>query len=1033
MKLADVSIKRAVLASVMNLVLIVVGVMAYPKIGVDLFPTVEFPMMTVLAIYPGADPGAVEQKVIDKLEERLNTLSGLKSMRSTSLENVGQLVLEFELERNADQAAQDVRDKVSALLPELPPDLEPPVVEKFDVGAAPIMSVTVAGDLGTRELTRIADDVIKARLQKIGGVGSIDVVGGREREVHVWLNRERLTAYGLTVSDVGNALRAQNLEVPGGRIQIGGQELTVKTKGEVKSAKQLGDLILTAAGGVPIRVSDIARIEDGQEEAASSSNVDGKGAVSLVIRKQSGANTVSVAEKVKAELENIKPGLPKGVAVGVPIDNSLFIAASIHDVKFDLLFGAILTVLIILFFLHDWRATIISAIALPTSVIATFGFIQAMGFTFNNMTMLGLTLSIGILIDDAIVVIENIHRHLMMGKGPWRAAREATAEIGLAVIAITASILAVFVPVATMKGIIGRFFYQFGLTVAFAVAVSLLVSFTLTPMLSARYLKAEHGEGNAIVRGINRVLGGVERAYRATLAWALNWRWATMGIATLVFFASIAVLGKTPKEFLPPEDRGEFLVKFELPPGASLESTEAFGAAIAAKLETMPGVTTQFTTVGGGTPPMINAGQIHVSLVDRKERTFKTMEAIAYARELIGSQKPNTVSVEPVQAVGGGGMRSQELQFNIRGTDYDLLNTAASRIVEKMRAAGGYVDIDSTYRAGKPELAVHIDRERAADLGIPAAVVASTVRTLIAGEKVTELPLSGDRIDVRVRLEDAQRKGVGDLSSIQVRSASGALVPLSQVVKVERSTGPAQIERQNRLRQVTVLANLNGKVMGDALPEIEGFAKEIVPPELTTDWVGRAQAMQESAGYMGQALLLAIILVYLILAAQFESFIHPLTIMFSLPLATIGAFGALFLTQMSLNIFSMIGVIMLMGLVTKNAVLVVDYANTLRAQGMSKTEALLAAGPVRLRPILMTTAAMVFGMFPVALGRSLGGEQRAPMAVAVIGGLITSTMLTLLVVPVVYSLLDRFNRKRAVEGAEAEAGPTPLADARSGH
>ena len=1027
MKLADVSIKRAVLASVMNLVLIVVGVLAYPKIGVDLFPTVEFPVMTVLAVYPGADPGAVEQKVIDKLEERLNTLSGLKSMRSTSLENVGQLVLEFELERNADQAAQDVRDKVSAVLPELPPDLEPPVVEKFDVGASPIMSVTVSGLVGTRELTRIADDVIKARLQKISGVGSIDVVGGRDREVHVWVNRERLAAYGLTVTDVATALRMQNLEVPGGRMQIGGQELTVKTKGEVKSARQLGDLILTAAGGVPIRVSDVARIEDGEEEATSASDVDGKSAVSLVIRKQSGANTVSVAERVKLEVEAIKKSLPPGIQVAVPIDNSLFIAASIHDVKFDLLFGAILTVLIILFFLHDWRATLISAIALPTSVVATFGFIQAMGFTFNNMTMLGLTLSIGILIDDAIVVIENIHRHLTMGKGPWRAAREATAEIGLAVIAITASILAVFVPVATMKGIIGRFFYQFGLTVSFAVAVSLLVSFTLTPMLSARYLRVEHGEPNLIARAINRVLGGVERVYRVTLAWALNWRFATLGIAALVFLASIALLTKTPKEFLPPEDRGEYLVKFELPPGGSLEATKAFGAAIAQKVATVPGVATQFTTVGGGSPPMINAGEIHVSLVDRSQRTFKTMDAIAYTRELIGAQSPNTVSVEIVRAVGGGGFRSQQIQFNIRGTDYDQLNIAATKLMEKLRAAGGYADIDSTYRAGMPELAVLINRERAADLGVPAAVVATTVRTLIAGEKVTELPLSGDRIDVRIRLEDTQRRGIADVSNLQVRSASGALVALSQVVRVERSTGPAQIERQNRLRQVTVLANLNGKVLGDAIAEIDGWAKEVVPAELTTDWVGQAQMMQESAGYMGQALILAIILVYLILAAQFESFVHPLTIMFSLPLATIGAFGALFLTQMSLNIFSMIGVIMLMGLVTKNAVLVVDYANTLRAQGLSKTEALLAAGPVRLRPILMTTAAMVFGMIPVALGRSLGGEQRAPMAVAVIGGLITSTLLTLLVVPVVYSLLDRFNRKRAVEAEDAPvvvlAGP----------
>jgi HAE1 family hydrophobic/amphiphilic exporter-1 len=428
---------------------------------------------------------------------------------------------------------------------------------------------------------------------------------------------------------------------------------------------------------------------------------------------------------------------------------------------------------------------------------------------------------------------------------------------------------------------------------------------------------------------------------------------------------------------------------------------------------------------------MVNAGEVFASLVDRRERTFTTMEAIGYTRDLIGDQTPITVSVEPVQAVGGGGMRSQEIQYNIRGTNYDELNAASAKMIERMKQSGGYADIDSTYRSGKPEIGVTINRERAADLGVPAVVVASTVRTLVAGEKVTEIPLAGDRVDVRVRLEDKQRKGAADLSDIRVRSASGALVPLSQLVTVEQGTGPAQIERQNRLRQVTVLANLQGKTLGTAVTEINTWGKELVPGHLTTDWVGRAQAMQESAGYMGQALLLAIILVYLILAAQFESFVHPLTIMFSLPLATIGAFGALFLTGMSLNIFSMIGVIMLMGLVTKNAVLVVDYANTLREQGMEKHEALLAAGPVRLRPILMTTAAMVFGMIPVALGRSLGGEQRAPMAVAVIGGLITSTMLTLLVVPVVYSLLDRFNRKRAV----TEDAPAPAANglADAGH
>jgi HAE1 family hydrophobic/amphiphilic exporter-1 len=943
MKLADISIRRAVLASVMNLVLIVVGLLAYPKIGVDLFPSVEFPVLTVLTIYPGADPGAVEQKVIDKLEERLNTLSGLKSMRSTSLENVGQLVLEFELERNADQAAQDVRDKVSAVLPELPPDLEPPSWRSST--SAPRRSCrSPLPALGTRELTRIADDVIKARLQKITGVGSIDIVGGRDREVHVWVDRERLGSLRPDGDRRRQRAAAQNLEVPGGRVEVGGQELTVKTKGEVK----LGRTARRAhphGRGRRAHPRRRRRPHRGRRRRGPLGvECRRQPAVSLVIRKQSGANTVRWPRRSRPSW---RPSNRSSQGSGrrrahrqQPLHRRVD-----HDVKFDLLFGAILTVLIILFFLHDWRATIISAIALPTSVVATFGFIQAMGFTFNNMTMLGLTLSIGILIDDAIVVIENIHRHLMMGKGPWRAAREATAEIGLAVIAITASILAVFVPVATMKGIIGRFFYQFGLTVAFAVAVSLLVSFTLTPMLSARYLKADHGEGNALVRGINRMLGGVENAYRATLTWALNWRWATMGIATLVFFASIALLGKTPKEFLPPEDRGELLVKFELPPGGSLEATKAFGEAIAGKLKTMPGVSSQFTTVGGGTPaddqrrpdPRVAGGSSRAHLHHHaghrlRPRSDRHAEAQHGLRRARAGRRRRRYAVPgaPVQHPRHGLRPAQRLGHEDRREDARRRWIRRHRLHlprRQTRAVGAHRP-RACRRSGHPrgrrgQHGAHAHRRR-------------------EGHRAAALRRP-HRCPRAPRGRPAQ--GRGDLSSIQVRAASGALVPLSQVVKVERSTGPAQIERQNRLRQVTVLANLNGKVMGDALPEIEGFAKEVVPPDLTTDWVGRAQAMQESAGYMGQALLLAIILVYLILAAQFESFVHPLTIMFSLPLATIGAFGALFLTQMSLNIFSMIGVIMLMGLVTKNAVLVVDYANTLRAQGMSKTEALLAAGP----------------------------------------------------------------------------------------
>ncbi|MCA9561155.1 MAG: efflux RND transporter permease subunit, partial [Myxococcales bacterium] len=736
MKLADVSIDRAVTAAVLNIALIVLGVVAYPRIGVDLFPQVDLPVTTVTAVYPGADPGVVETKVIDKLEEAINTVSGVDTLRSVSLENVGQVIVQFELERDIDQAAQDVRDKVSSVLGELPSDLEPPIVEKFDVGAAPILTLVVAADAPLREVTRVADDVVKAAMQSLSGVGSIDLVGGREREIHVELLRDKLAWYHLTPEDVARAIAAQNLEIPGGRIDTGLTEWSVKTKGEVGSAAALADLTVTTLGGVPTRLRDVARVTDAEEEARSSSNLDGRTAVSLVVRKQSGANTVAVAHAVKDKLAALSDRLPEGFTAEVAIDNSLFIEASINDVNFDLLFGAMLTVLIILLFLRDWRATLIAAVALPTSVIATLAFIQTMGFTFNNMTMLALTLSVGILIDDAIVVIENIHRHLEMGKGVRQAAREATAEIGLAVMAITAAIIAVFVPVAVMEGIIGRFFFQFGLTVSFAVAVSLLVSFTLTPMLSSRFLKSQHGGRFFVSRWIEAALTGVERVYTATVRFALRHRLLTVLAAIGVFASSLYLLKFVDKEFLPPEDRGELTVKFELPAGASLEASQRFAADLARDIGRTPGVTSMLTSIGGGAQGQVNQGEIHVALVDRHARDYTTTQAINHIRQALGDRSPALVSVEPVRAISGGGNRGQEVQFDLRGTDYDQLNAAATALQDAMREAGGYVDIDSTYRGGKPELRLEIDRERAAALGVPAATIATTVRMLVAGEKV---------------------------------------------------------------------------------------------------------------------------------------------------------------------------------------------------------------------------------------------------------------------------------------------------------
>lgn len=1019
MKISDVSIRRPVFAAAMNLVFLLFGGVMYSGIGVDLFPQVDMPVVTVTAIYPGADPAAVESKVVDKLEEALNTLSGIDSLRSVSLENVGQIIVTFDLDRNVDEAAQDVRDKVSKVLPNLPVEVDPPVVEKFDVGAAPILSVALAGNLPMSEISRLADDVVKARIERISGVGLVDLVGRQEREVHVWVDRERLGAYGLAVSDVAQALSAQNLEVPGGRIEVGPEELMVKTKGEVTSAEQIADIVVTRFGGAPVRVRDVARVEDGQEEARTASTLDEVAAVSLVIQKQSDANTVAVAKAVKAELTKIQADLPEGVTISVPSDNSRFIEASINDVKFDLLFGGMLTVLIVFLFLRDIRATAIAAIALPTSVVATFAFIATMGFTFNNMTMLALTLSIGILIDDAIVVIENIHRHLEMGKSPIQAAQDATAEIGLAVMAITAAIIAVFIPVALMDGIVGRFFFQFGLTVSFAVAISLLVSFTLTPMLSSRFLKLEHGN-NAFFNAIERVLKAVEAAYRVILGAALNHKFVTLGVATAAFVGAVGLLSFVKSEFLPPEDNGEFSVSFELPSGRTLVESKEFASMLEKKLAEIPTVTGVFTTIGSGADGQVNAGKIHVGLVDKNDRGFTTKEAINYARALVGEYPPARVSVERVGAISGGGNRPQLVQYNLRGSDFEQVLAASEALMTRLKETPGFVDVDSTYRGGKPEVSVTIDRARAAELSVPVAVIASSVRTLIAGEKVTDIPDGTDRVDVRLRLNDDERRSVEDLSRIKVRSTTGRLVELSNLVTLQRSTGPARIEREDRQRQVTILANLDGKTLGEAITEVNAIADELVPASVVRGWTGMADTSNDSNAAMLSALVLAIGLIYLLLASQFDSIVHPFTIMLSLPLSFVGAFGALLATGSTLNIFSMIGLIMLMGLVTKNAVLLVDYTATLRREeGLSITEALLRAGPVRLRPILMTSFAMIFGMIPVALGRSLGGEQRAPMAIAVIGGLISSTFLTLVVVPVVYAMLDRIT----VAGRKGKAAP----------
>jgi hydrophobic/amphiphilic exporter-1 (mainly G- bacteria), HAE1 family len=1033
-KIAAVAIKRPVFALMVILVPIVFGLMAYSRIAIEQFPSVELPYVTVIASYPGADPLSMETKVAKPIEDAVSSMGGIKRLRSFNLESLSQVVIEFQLDVDADKAVQGVRDRL-ATIPNLPAEIGTPKVQKYDIGADPIMSLSLSGALSPRDLTKLAEDVVKQRLGRIRGVGNIEIVGGRPREIHVVIDPARLAARGLTPGDVSAALEGQNLELPAGRITEGSQEAAVTTKGAFVSLQQIADAPITIPGGsgsAVVRVGDVALIQDDMLEARSYASVNGKPAIGLVIQKESGANLVNVARQVRAEIAALERVLAeRGAALTITDDQSPFVVGMFRDVQFDLVLGAVLAVAIILGFLRDARATFISALALPTSVIATVWFLGLVGFSFNQLTMLALSLSIGLLIDDAIVVIENIHRHLEQGKPPLRAAIEATAEIGLAVLATTLSIVAVFVPVATMQGIIGRFFFQFGITVSVAVLLSMFVSFTLTPMLSSRLLAPTRGRPNLMSRIIERCLTLLERAYRVLLGAALRHRAITVAAALTVLVGSCTLITQVRTEFLPDDDRSSFTVSVELPTSTALAATQDVVELLASDLRARcPGIVSTFATIGRGTGS-VNIGHIQVELVPVRRRAFSQQRVMSWIREHYAPLAASGIKLTLGQPGAIGSDDSRPIHFNLRSRNMDELLKAADALVTELRKTKGFVDVDSSYRGGKPQIEVTPDRAALAELGVSVSAVARTVRALISRDKVTDYKEDADLYDIRLTLADPAQADFPMLTNLMVRSNAGELVPLSSLTRLARGLGPTEIAREARMRQLTVYAGLDGIALGEASARTQEIARRVLPASVETEMSGASQLMSESFGYMILALILAVVLVYMVLAAQFESFIHPFTIMMSLPLAVAGAFGALYLSGAHLSIFGMIGLIMLMGLVTKNAILLVDFARKQKAQGASTADALLVAGPLRLRPILMTTAAMILGMSPVALGLGESGEGRAPMAVVVIGGLITSTLLTLVVVPVVFSLLeglrDRLRRGRPPNAVVVECGH------RSGH
>ena len=1021
MWLADTSVKRPVFATMMIGTLVILGIVSYPEIGVDLLPKIDFPIVNISTNYLGASPDLVDLMVTDKIEEVVNTINGVKTINSSSTEGNSRITVEFELERDIDLAAQDVREKIAGIRRKLPLEIEDPVIGKVDPDSTPVLWLALTGQRSVRDLSTYADETLREQLERINGVGAVEMRGMRGRQINLWLDAKKMQAMRIAPSDVLQVLQRNNVELPGGRIEGQTKDYVLKIKGGITSVANFEDIIVSSENGVPVRIRDIGRVEDGMQMNLSVARFNGISAVGMSVQKQSGTNTVEVVNRVKQEIANIKKSLPPGMEINTSFDQSIFILRSIHEVQMHLMIGSLFAVLAVLVFLRNFKSTMISAIALPISVIATFALIRAFNFTFNNMTMLALSLSVGILIDDAIIVIENIYRHVEEGMVPREAAIFATSEIGLAVMATTLAIVAIFLPVAFMKGIIGRFFIQFALTVVFAILVSLLVSFTLTPMMASLFLKArpagdharegETGKKTLLSRlssWFERGYIKIEDFYRVILGIALRHRMIIMVLAVVIFSFSIYITKFIGKELQPPEDQGRFIVRLEAPIDYSMAQTDELCRKVEEILRKTPEADTVFYTQGGQTASSINRAFAMVTLVPKNKRAKSQEKVKAEIRNKLREIPGLKASAEDISTIGGG-QRQVPIQYSIRGRDMSYLQKYARDISAEFSKLPGVVDVDTSLEMGKPEFRAYIDRDKAADLGIDVRTIGDAINLLVSGEvDVTQFQddARGKRYDLRVRLKPGDRNDSRDVGRIYVRARDGRPVDLASVVKLSEGGGPSVINRVDRQRAITIFANLENIPLGQAMDGLNAISAKILPPDYLPKYKGAADTMKDSFKYLAFALALGIIMAYMVLAAQFESFIHPFTVLLAMPLSFVGAFGALYLTGKTINIYSLIGLILLMGLVKKNSILLVDYTNILRDRGMERREAIMQAGPRRLRPILMTTIAMIFGMLPVAFGVGEGAETRSPMGIAVIGGLITSLLLTLVVVPTAYDLFD---------------------------
>ena len=1027
MKLTQIAVDNPVFATMMMVALLVMGLFSYRQLGVDQFPNVDFPIVVVTTEYPGASPETVETEISRKIEESVNAIAGLKTLTSRSLEGRSIVVAEFELSVQSPIAMQDVREKVQQVRSAFKPEIKEPLIQRFNPDDQPIISLAVRSDIrSVRDLTTLADQLIVKRLQTVRDVGRATIAGGVKRQINIELDPGRMHSLRVGVNDIMRAIRDENQNFPAGNVARGNDDRIIEITGRVAEPGNFADLIVARRGLAPVYLRQVANVVDGQQELESVATQNGERALAIDVVKTQGSNTIEVAKGVRRAVAELQGSVPPDVKLEIVRDSSRGIQNSVSNVQQTMVEGGLLTIAIVFLFLHSWRSTVITGMALPISVFGAFMVMAAFGFTLNVLTLMALSLAIGILIDDAIVVRENIMRHIGFGKTHRQAAIDGTNEIGLAVLATTFCIVAVFLPVAFMGGIIGRFFFQFGVMVSAAVLISLFVSFTLDPMLSSIWYDPQaHGTGR-FARIVNRAQDRANSVYRSVLGWSLRWPKITLLIALGTFVGSFALPKYIGFEFVPQADLGEQVVSIETPIGSSLEYTTAKLNQVDAAVREFPEVDYTYGTVNTGYANGKNQASLYLRLKPIKERKRSPEQLAQPIRERLAAIPGILVSIN-VPGGPGGGVQKQ-LQLSLQGPDTAVLDRLSQEVMRRAGAIPGMVDLDRNLKAAKPVMSVRLRRDAASDLGLGSAQVAQSLRPLFAGDETSlwRAP-EGENYTVMVRLPVDERTGVTDLQRIWFTAGTEPnglprMVHIAQIADIIDDVGASQINRRDLNREVQITANVSGRSTGEVSNDLQNILADTkLPPGYRFVFGGSTKDMAESAAYAGQALLLAVILIYLILASQFGSFLQPLAIMMSLPMSLIGVFLGLLIAGTTLNIFSAIGFIMLMGLVTKNAILLVDFFNQARARDMPVNEALLEAGTIRLRPILMTTLAMVFGMMPLALGLGEGASQRAPMAHAVIGGLISSTLLTLVVVPVVLVYIDRigaWSRRRFGRSAD---------------